>query len=58
MYRPSWADHKLSFKLDVFNAFNEQTPTQYISSYESVSWQRITNWEDPRYVRFSIAYDW
>jgi hypothetical protein len=58
MYMPGWADHKLSFKLDIFNVFNKQTPLQYIPSFESVSWQRVTNWEDPRYVRFSIAYNW
>ena len=58
IYSPVWADHKLSLKLDVFNVFNNQTPLQYRAYYPLTTYGRVEGWTDPRYVRFSIAYNW
>jgi len=61
-YRPEWADHKLDFNLAVFNVFNKQTPLYYGDSFRStstpnVNYGRIQDSQPPRYVRFSVAYD-
>jgi len=58
IYTPAWANHDLSFKLDVFNVFNSQTPLQYRAYYPLTTYGRVEGWTDPRYVRFSVAYNW
>ena len=61
-YRPDWAGHKLDFNLAVFNVFNNQTPLYYGDSFRSTSsprvdYGRVLDTLPPRYVRFSVAYD-
>ena len=61
-YRPDWADHKLDFNLGVFNVFNNQVALYYGDSFRSTSnprvdYGRILDSTPPRYVRFSVAYD-
>jgi len=62
-YRPKWADEKLGFTLAVFNVFNNQTPLQFSSGYGTtatprVTYNRVLGWQSPRFVTFSVAYDW
>jgi hypothetical protein len=61
-YRPDWADHKLDFNLGIFNVFNNQVALYYGDSFRSTSnprvdYGRILDSTAPRYVRFSVAYD-
>ncbi len=62
-YAPSFADHKLVFGLDVFNALNSQKAIQ-TDPHESDGVGTITNtygaglfYQAPRYARFSVSYD-
>jgi outer membrane receptor for ferrienterochelin and colicin len=62
-YSPAFADHKLAFQVQVFNVLNEQKPVQIDpvseSDHYTVSntWNQPIFFEDPRYVRFSVSYD-
>lgn len=65
MYRPMFAQQKLSFGLDVFNVLNRQVPTQWAATSESASPGTVLNtfgtgmfYTQPRYVRLSVAYDY
>jgi hypothetical protein len=64
-YRPSFADHKLAFKLDVFNLFDRQTTLQTQPHLHPRPSHTINNsyHEDlfiqpPRYMRLSVSYDY
>ena len=64
-YRPSFADHKLAFKLDVFNLFNRQTvlqtqPHLYPRTSHTISntYQEGLFYQPPRYMRLSMSYDY
>lgn len=71
-YRPDFAKHRLAFNIAVFNVFNEQKGQQYYSYlglYNSVKGQAANalsdpeygmpiSYEQPRYVRFGITYDY
>lgn len=62
-YKPNWADHKLDFKFQVFNVFNEQTPTFYgnyfiTTSSPGTSYGEIEARRPPRAARFSVSYDY
>ena len=65
-YRPSFADHKLAFKMNVFNLLNQQrtlqtdpqlrvnnSPTTVNNTYHAGLF-----YQTPRYVRFSVSYDY
>jgi hypothetical protein len=63
-YTPAFADHKLAFKMDVFNLFNQQKATQTYPSL--VAAQNVVSntfhapiyTTPPRYVRLSVSYDY
>lgn len=62
-YSPSWADHRLAFKLSVFNVMNKQTPIYYNASYGSTvapdpSYQLVEGWTPPRMWQFEASYNW
>ncbi|HEY0287785.1 MAG TPA: TonB-dependent receptor [Pseudomonas sp.] len=63
-YRPDFANHKLGFKLDVFNVFNEQKPILNDFTYEdtpngvSNTYNSPIYYENPRFARFSVTYDY
>ncbi|MGH8154654.1 MAG: TonB-dependent receptor [Rhodanobacteraceae bacterium] len=62
-YKPGWAQHKLDFKLQVFNVFNKQTPTFYGDYFITTSspgsfYNTIEVRQPPRSAQFSIAYNW
>ncbi|HEX7338619.1 MAG TPA: TonB-dependent receptor plug domain-containing protein [Rhodanobacteraceae bacterium] len=63
-YTPAFADHKLAFKLNVFNALNEQKPIQVNPTYEasagvlSNTYGMAQYYEAPRMVRLSVSYDY
>lgn len=62
-YKPGWAQHKLDFKLQVFNVLDKQTPTFYgdyfvSTASPSTSYNMIEARRAPRSARFSIAYNW
>jgi hypothetical protein len=63
-YSPEFADHKLAFQLQVFNALNEQKAVQ-IDPTAEVDTGTVSNTygqplflESPRYVRFTVSYDY
>ena len=63
MYRPTFADHKLAFGLDVFNVLNQRRQLQSDPSYESGQ-HTISNtygigtyYTTPRSVRLTASYD-
>ncbi|SEK75879.1 Carboxypeptidase regulatory-like domain-containing protein [Pseudoxanthomonas sp. GM95] len=62
-YRPAFADHKLAFGLQVFNALNQRKPVQIDATYEtdpytvSNTYGIGTYYTQPRYVRLSASYD-
>ncbi|WP_414649248.1 TonB-dependent receptor [Dyella sp.] len=62
-YRPSFADHKLAFGLDVFNVLNETKALQSDTTFEEAPYT-VSNtynqgifFESPRYARLSVSYD-
>ncbi|HET6631786.1 MAG TPA: TonB-dependent receptor [Rhodanobacteraceae bacterium] len=64
-YRPAFADHKLGFRLDVFNVTDEQevqqtNPNLYPRGAHTISntYSLPVSYQTPRYVRFSISYDY
>jgi outer membrane receptor for ferrienterochelin and colicin len=66
-YRPNFADNKLAFKLDVFNVTNEQEVLQTYpllhprfgdTTTISNTYHLPLFYQTPRYVRFSISYDY
>jgi len=71
-YSPVFAEHKLAFRLDVFNLLNQQKPLQTNAVGESGFNGSATNpivyinnrygeavfWEDPRTVRLTVSYDY
>jgi hypothetical protein len=62
-YRPEWAGKKLAFDVMVYNIFDKQVITQYRQGSvsgpgtPSVNWQTPISYTTPRYVRFSVSYD-
>lgn len=50
--------------LAVYNVFNEQKPVQYNSGFGQSpvgllsTYNLVSGFEPPRFVRFSIAYEW
>lgn len=65
MYRPAVLDGKMAFTLNVFNVFNERKATSYIQNSESDGPYSVNNdymlpqsYTTPRYVQFSMSYDW
>ena len=64
-YRPTFADHKLGFHLDVFNVFNGQAQlnlTQNLYADPSGTLNPLYGTpralQQPRYVRMSVTYDY
>ncbi|MGN2247288.1 TonB-dependent receptor plug domain-containing protein [Frateuria sp. GZRR35] len=63
-YMPAFADHKLAFKLDVFNLLNEQRATQTYPTRDTDpgfidnQFHTPVTFEPPRYVRLSVSYDY
>jgi hypothetical protein len=61
-YKPTWADHKLDFNLAVFNVFNSQKQL-FINDFFGTTnnpnpdFGSPNNTQAPRYVRFSVSYD-
>jgi outer membrane receptor protein involved in Fe transport len=62
-YRPSFADHKLAFGLQVFNVTNEQKPLSTDATYEDSPFT-VSNtygtglyFQTPRYARLTATYD-
>ena len=65
-WRPAFADNKLTFKMDVFNVFNEHGVTQVSEQGEdasgaplfSTTYKVPTAFQAPRSFRFMVQYDW
>ncbi|UGB37948.1 TonB-dependent receptor [Frateuria soli] len=57
-YRPSFADKKLAFSMNVFNVFNEQKQTMVLPDYNSGAYRLTQGMSQPRYVRFGVSYDY
>ena len=56
-YRPAFADHKLGFSVDLFNALNWQEATGIYERMNGGQYRRVTSYNTPRYVRFGVTYD-
>ena len=65
-YRPNFADKHLTFKVDVFNVFNNDKPTSVDEqgesdtgspSAQSQTYLSPLTWQTPRSVRFMVQYD-
>lgn len=64
-YKPAFAAGKLTFKADVFNAFNEHAATSVVEAGEdatgsptlSRTYKNPTTWQAPRTFRFMVQYD-
>ncbi|HEY4091858.1 MAG TPA: TonB-dependent receptor [Luteibacter sp.] len=62
-WKPAFADHKLSFTVDVFNLLGKQRVTQYYEYGETAGgavnprYKSARSFQDPRYVRLGARYD-
>jgi outer membrane receptor for ferrienterochelin and colicin len=56
-YRPSFADHKLAFNVNVSNVFDEQNPVT-LYARDTVNYRLVQGTEAPRYIRFGVSYDY
>lgn len=63
-WRPAFADKHLTFKVDVFNVFNNQGVVSVEEHGEDASanwqpnvWKSATGYQTPRSVRFMVQYD-
>ncbi len=63
-YRPNFSDGKLALTMQVFNALNQQRPIQTDASFGNDSPYTVSNtwdmplyYQQPRYVQFSVSYD-
>jgi hypothetical protein len=62
-WKPLFADHKLTFSVDVFNLLGQQQVTQYYEYGElpngspNPQYKRARSFQDPRYVRLGARYD-
>jgi hypothetical protein len=62
-WKPAFADHKLTFSVDVFNALGKQRVTQYYETGETAAglpnpeYLSARSFQDPRYVRLGARYD-
>ncbi len=65
-YRPAFADKHLTFKVDVFNVFNDRKPVSVDEQGESdagvpsamnQTYLSPVSWQTPRSVRFMVQYD-
>ena len=63
-YRPAFADGKLAFNVNVFNLFNAKAETNIYVRSESAPnvphprYGQALATQEPRYVRFSVSYDY
>ena len=66
-YRPSWAGDRLEMGVDVVNAFNSQRATELNEvgefdgdpdSFPQPAYLTPTAFVQPRYMRFTVSYDW
>ncbi|WP_240126550.1 TonB-dependent receptor [Thermomonas alba] len=63
-YQPNWADKKLTLAVDAFNVFNFQTVTEYDERSEldrstptyNPNFLNAANFQSPRYLRFTVRY--
>jgi hypothetical protein len=62
-WKPAFADHKLTFSMDVFNILGKQRVTQYFETGENTdgspnpNFLRARSFQDPRSVRLGARYD-
>ncbi|MGG6463430.1 TonB-dependent receptor [Solilutibacter silvestris] len=64
IYRPLWAEKKLTFAFDVFNVLNDRNPTSVDPIYEdgphsvSNTYGMGTTFQTPRTARLTVSYDY
>jgi hypothetical protein len=65
-YVPDWADKKLSLRIDVINAFNNQKPVDFNETGEkgessspdyNPNFRNVNAYQTPRYARFTARYN-
>ena len=65
-YRPkaAWLDQRLSVQLDVFNLLNRNTATEVVETFQNAaggaerSYGLPSAWQQPRYLRLSVRFDY
>ena len=62
-WRPAFANHQLALSADVINVLNQQRTVNRIETYNNAAgnanaqYNRPISFNDPRYFRFSVKYD-
>ena len=65
-YRPkaAWVDKRLSIQLDIFNILNRKTATEVVETFQNaaggveMSYGLPSAWQQPRYMRLSVRFDY
>ena len=64
VYRPNWAEKRVSFTLDAFNIFNGKAVTEVVETYQNASggtdysYGTPSAWQRPRYFRLSANFEY
>lgn len=64
VYRPKWADKRVSFTLDAFNILNGKAVTEVVETYQNASggtdysYGTPSSWQRPRYFRLSANFEY
>lgn len=64
VYRPNWAEKRVSFTLDAFNIFNNKAVTEVVETYQNASggtdytYGTPSAWQRPRYFRLSANFEY
>ncbi len=64
VYRPSWAEKRVTFQLDAFNIFNGKAVTEVVETYQNASggtdytYGTPSAWQRPRYFRLSANFEY
>ena len=64
VYRPNWAEKRVSFTLDAFNVFNNKAVTEVVETYQNASggtdytYGTPSAWQRPRYFRLSANFEY
>ncbi len=64
VYRPNWAEKRVSFTLDAFNIFNGKAVTEVVETYQNTAggtdytYGTPSAWQRPRYFRLSANFEY
>jgi len=64
IYRPKWANNRVTFSLDAFNVLNGKAVTEVVETYQNASggtdysYGTPSSWQRPRYFRLSANFEY